>query len=249
MPNLSCKGLTKTFGGIAALSDVTLEIPCSGISAIIGPNGAGKTTFFDVITGFTRPDSGRCFLEERDITLLAPHEIVNLGMTRSFQDLRLVSQVSVLDNVLLACPRQLGESVLGAVLRRGVAQQETKNHSEALEILDLVGLKANASHIAGELSYGQQKLLTLACCVATRARVLLLDEPFSGVFPELASQILSYLEFLRDAGKTIVFIEHDISAVRKIANHIVVIDYGKVIASGDPSDILQRREVMEAYLA
>lgn len=244
-----CVGITKTFDGVSALNDVSVEIPSSGITAIIGPNGAGKTTLLNILTGFLQPNAGRCFLDGREITHLAPHYIVGLGVARTFQDLRLVSQISVLDNVLLGRPHQRGENLVNAVLRYRVAQEEAQNQEEAMRLLQLVGLANEASRPAGELSYGQQKLLTLACCLATEARILFLDEPVAGVFPALASQILALLRQLRNEGKVVVFIEHDISAVRQAADHVIVMDEGKIIVQGRPADVLERPEIMEAYLA
>jgi len=249
MDSFRCHELCKVFDGIHALAHVSTEIPSSGITAIIGPNGAGKTTLLNVLTGFLRPDSGRCFLGSREITHLAPHRIAQLGFARTFQDLRLILQVSVMDNVLLARPRQRGERLLSAILRFGVEREESQNREEAMRLLRFVGLDKMASHLAGELSYGQQKLLTLACCLATEARILLLDEPVSGVHPEMASQILRLLRQLRIDGKLVVFIEHEISAVREVADHVIVMDEGKVIAEGAPGDVLERPEILEAYLA
>jgi ABC-type branched-subunit amino acid transport system ATPase component len=234
---LRCQGLTKTFDGVQALDEVSLDFPSEEITAIIGPNGAGKTTLLNVLTGFLRPDAGRCFLGERDITHFPAHRIARLGVARTFQDLRLILQVSVLDNVLLARPRQRGEHLLAALLRFGVAAEEARNREEAMQLLRFVGLKDKASELAGELSYGQQKLLTLACCLATEAQILLLDEPVAGVHPEMAARILDLLRQLRDDGKLIVFIEHDIAAVRQAADLVIVMDDGKIIAQGRPSEV------------
>jgi ABC-type branched-subunit amino acid transport system ATPase component len=249
MDAIRCEKLTRAFDGLHALQDISTEIPSIGISAIIGPNGAGKTTLLNILTGFLRPDSGRCFLGSREITHLAPHRIAQLGVARTFQDLRLIRQVSVLENVLLARPHQRGERLLGAVLGFGVNQEEYQNQEQATQLLKFVGLDKQAHDLAGELSYGQQKLLTLACCLGTEATVLLLDEPVSGVHPEMASQILSLLRELRADGKVVVFIEHEISAVREVADHVIVMDEGKVIAKGTPGDVLERPEILEAYLA
>jgi ABC-type branched-subunit amino acid transport system ATPase component len=246
---LRCQGLTKTFDGVQALDEVRLDFPSEEITAIIGPNGAGKTTLLNVLTGFLRPDGGRCFLGEREITHLPPHRIARFGVVRTFQDLRLILQVSVLDNVLLACPRQRGEHLLAALLRFGVAAEEARNREEAMQLLRFVGLEEKANELAGELSYGQQKLLTLACCLATEARILLLDEPVAGVHPEMASRILDLLRQLHEEGKHVVFIEHDIAAVRQAADLVIVMDEGKIIAQGQPSEVLEKPEIMEAYLA
>ena len=249
MQTLRCQGLLRLFDGVRALANVGLEFPASGIVAIIGPNGAGKTTLLNVLTGFLRPDAGRCFLGERETTHLAPHRIARLGIARTFQNLRLISQVSTLENVLLARQRQRGETLLGALFRFGVAAEEARNKAEAVRLLRFVGLEEKAAEAAGELSYGQQKLLSLACCLATEAGILLLDEPVAGVHPDMASQILGLLRQLRNDGKLVVFIEHDIAAVRQVADLVVVMEEGAIIAHGPPHDVLQRPEILEAYLA
>ncbi len=246
---LRCIKVSKAFDGVHAISEISVEIPSFGITAIIGPNGAGKTTLLNVVTGFLRPDSGRCFLGECETTNLPPHRIAQLGVARTFQDLRLILQVSVLDNVLLARPRQRGEHLLGALLRFGVSQEESRNREQALQVLQFVGLANVASDLAGELSYGQQKLLTLACSLATEAKNLILDEPVTGIHPDMASRILGLLQQVRESGKLVVFIEHDISAVRRVADHVIVMDDGKVIAQGSAGEVFERPEILEAYLA
>lgn len=246
---LRCEGISKSFDGVQALAGVDLHFPSSGIVAIIGPNGAGKTTLLHVLTGFLRADSGRCFAGNQEVTHLPPHRIAHLGIARTFQDLRLIFQVPCLENVLLARPGQRGERLLPALLRFGVAAEEKRNRAEALRWLRFAGLEAQAYELAGELSYGQQKLLTIACCLATEACVLLLDEPVAGLHPEMVEQILGLLRELRQAGKLVVFVEHDLAAVRQIADVVIVMDDGKVIAQGSPHEVLDRPEIMEAYLA
>lgn len=246
---LRCEGLTKSFDGVQALVNVHLHFPESGIAAIIGPNGAGKTTLLHVLTGFLRSDAGRCFLGEREIARLASHRIARLGVARTFQDLRLILQVPVLENVLLARPEQQGERLLPALLRFGLRAEEEENREEALRLLRFVGLEAKAYELAGTLSYGQQKLLTLACCLATGAKILLLDEPVAGVHPEMVMHILGLLRQLWQAGKLVVFIEHDLAVVREVAERVIVMDEGKIIAEGPPHEILEQPEIIEAYLA
>ena len=241
--------VSKSFGRVRALADVDLEFPEDGIVAIIGPNGAGKTTLLNVLTGFERPDAGRCVLGAHELTGLAPHKIAQLGMARTFQDLRLITQVPVLENVMLSRPSQRGERLLWAVLRFGVAAEEMRNREAALEILRFVGLEKEVASLAGEISYGQQKLLTLACALASDARILLLDEPVAGLHPELVDRIVRLLGRLRDSGKLVVFIEHDLAAVRAVADGVVVMDEGHIIAEGCPADVLGRPEIMEAYVA
>ncbi len=248
MTEFQFKNVSKTFDGIHALVNVDLNLPLRDIVAIVGPNGAGKTTLLNVITGFLQPDSGRCFLGAREITGMAPHQIAALGIVRTFQDLRFIHHVSVLENVMLARPNQRGEKLIWALLRWGVAEEERWNRQEALRWLQFVGLEENANELAGDLSYGQQKLLTLACCLATEAHILLLDEPVAGVHPELIEKILGLMQELREQGKLIVFIEHDIAAVREVADRVIVMDEGRIIADGPPADVLDTLEIIEAYV-
>lgn len=248
MDSLRCQSVEKRFGGVRALDGVTLDCPATGIMAIIGPNGAGKTTLVNVLTGFLRPDAGDCFLGNRDITRTAPHRIARLGIARTFQDLRLIRLVSVLDNVMTARPNQSGERLLPALFRFGVAKEEQANRKRSMELLEFVGLAEKAEEPAGELSYGQQKLLTLAICLATDARILLLDEPVAGVSAQMVEKILDLLRTLCEQGKQIVFIEHDIESVRQVADRVVVMDDGKVIAQGPTREVLDRPEILEAYL-
>jgi len=248
---LSCRGVSMSFNGLSALAGVNLVFPSSGIVSIIGPNGAGKTTLIDILTGFIRPDSGSCFIGQREITHLPPDQIAALGITRTFQHLRCITQTSALENVLLARPRQRGESLLGALFRLGVAEEEKQNREIAKRLLESVGLghATTESDRAGELSYGQQKLLSLACCLATEAQMLLLDEPIAGVSPKRREQILKLLLTLGNQGMLIIFVEHDISAVKEVADQVIMMDEGKVIAHGVPSEVLARPEIMEAYIA
>ena len=249
MESLRCVELSKSFDGVRALDHIDLTFPTAGITAIIGPNGAGKTTLINLLTGFLRPDAGKCFLGGQEITRLSPHEIARLGIARTFQDLRLILQVPVLDNVMLARPHQRGETLLGALLRIGIAKEESENREAAMVLLRFVGLEERANDLTGKLSYGQQKLLTIACCLATEARLLLLDEPVAGVHPDMVEKILALMRKLADDGKRILFIEHDISAVRQIADHVIVMDHGRIRAQGPPHEVLENAEVMEAYLA
>jgi ABC-type branched-subunit amino acid transport system ATPase component len=247
METLRCCNLSKSFDGVHALVELDLDFP-SGITSIIGPNGAGKTTLINILTGFLRPDTGRCLLGTREITRLSPFSIARLGIARTFQDLRLIQKVPALENVMLARPRQRGESLIGALLRVGIAREEFQNRDEATKLLRFVGLQEKADDLVSELSYGQQKLLTLATCLATEARILLLDEPVAGVQPEMARNILDLMRALAHNGKQVVFIEHDITAVRQVADHVIVIDHGKIRAQGAAEEVLERPDILEAYL-
>lgn len=244
---LRCTTLSVWFDGLKALGDVSLALPSSQIVALIGPNGAGKTTLINVLSGFLSPDSGRCFLRDVDITDLPPHARTYLGLVRSFQEVRLVGQISVMDNVMLARPLQAGEQFLAALLSRRVAREERENREQAMRLLRLVNLERMQREHAGNLSYGQQKLLALACCLATDARVLLLDEPISGIHPELVENVLSIFAELKRRGHLIVFVEHDLGAVRIGADLVVAMDRGRVIQIGSPSEVLQSSSVAEAY--
>ncbi len=247
--HLRCESLNKSFGGVCALKGVSLDFPDAGVLAIVGPNGAGKTTLLNVLTGFLRADSGRVLVDHRDVNRLSAHGIARLGIARTFQEVRLIRQVSVLENVMLARPQQRGERLVAALLRCGVAADERANRDEALRNLAVVGLDQKARDRAGAISYGEQKLVTLACCLNMRARVFFLDEPVSGVHPELGGRILALMRGMGSEGRLVVFVEHDLAAVREVATRVVAMDEGHVIADGNPHDVLSRPEILEAYVA
>ncbi len=239
--------LRKDFNGTVAVDDASFAIEEKTITAIIGPNGAGKTTLFNLITGFLSPDRGTVRFRNDPINGTAPHEIARRGISRTFQDLRLIRQISVRDNLRLASPKQKGETFWHALFdRKGEAEAPVVEAT--LRLLSFADLLPLYEEFAGNLSYGQQKLLTLFCCLATQSDILLLDEPVAGVHPEMASQILRHMIDLKELGKTVVFIEHDIEAVRHVAEHVIVMDHGKIIASGSTKDVLGRNEIIEAYL-
>jgi branched-chain amino acid transport system ATP-binding protein len=172
---------------------------------------------------------------------------VGLGIARTFQELRLISQMSVLEHLLAAFPNQRGERLLDALMRIRVAEVEKQNRAHAATILSMFGLGNKSAEMAGEISYGEQKLLSLACCFATDAQILLLDEPVAGVHPDMALRILGHLQELRQAGRTVVFIEHDLTAVRKVADFVILLDEGKAVAQGPPAQVFERPEILEAY--
>jgi ABC-type branched-subunit amino acid transport system ATPase component len=248
MLNLRCENISKTFNGVDALQAVSIDFPKSEIAAIIGPNGAGKTTLLNVFSGFIAPETGCCLLDEQEITHLPPYRIARSGISRTFQDLRLIGRLSARENVMLACPQQRGENILQALFSFSSVPEETHTREKASALLHYVGIEGVAAKRAEELSYGQQKLLTIACCLAMEASILLLDEPVAGVHPELRSQILSLLQELQNEDKLIVFIEHDIEAVQEIADTVIVMDTGSVIARGKPDSVLERQDILEAYL-
>src|SRR5579862_2105583 len=217
IPTLRCEGLYKSFGGVRALDAFSLQFPVGASVGLIGPNGAGKTTLLNVLSGLIHPDRGHCYLEQHELTRLAPYQIAELGIGRTFQEVRFISELTVLENVLLARRHQRGEHLFNAFFRIGVAKGETENRTHALNWIQFVGLEEVMNELAGQLSYGQQKLLSLASCLALDSTILLLDEPVAGVHPAMAEKILDLLSKLRDAGKQIIFVEHDIASVRKFA--------------------------------
>jgi ABC-type branched-subunit amino acid transport system ATPase component len=245
---LSCTGLYKSFDGVMALKDVSLSFRAGDVTALVGPNGAGKTTLLNVFSGFLLPDKGQCLFNSENIMCMRPHRIAELGIARTFQDVRLVRNLTALENVALAHPNQIGERLSRVILRVGLAKEEARIQKDALAILERVGLGGVTTRLAGELSYGQQKLLTLAVCLATRAHVILLDEPFSGVDPVTSTKLVELLNSLRQSQKILLFIEHDISAVLLVADRVVVMSEGTVLADGQPGQILARPDVLEKYL-
>lgn len=248
MRELRCENICKSFDGVKALYNVTMRFRPSNINAIIGPNGAGKTTLLNILSGLVRPERGECFLGATNIGKLSAYMIAQAGVGRTFQDVRLISRLNVLDNVLIAFPRQKGEKLISAVIGLGDGDAQAVNRGVALRLLAFVGLDKKIDHESANLSYGEQKLLTLACCLATGAEVLLMDEPVSGVHPEMIARILTCISQLREEGKTIVFIEHNLTAVRAIADNVVLMSEGSVLAEGQTAEVLNRPEIMEAYL-
>jgi ABC-type branched-subunit amino acid transport system ATPase component len=244
---LRAENLAKNFNGVHALDGATVEFTDTGVTAIIGPNGAGKTTLVNALTGFERVDSGRSFLGAAEITSLSPERIARLGVARTFQEIRLVWRETALDNVMVAVDSR-AEEFMRAATGIGIRGEDERIRTKACEALRVVGLQDQAGVLATQLSYGQQKLLALARCMATDSHWLILDEPVSGVSPALVDSILETLRGLARNGRAIVLIEHDIRAVREVADAVVVLDQGRVVTTGTSDDVLARGDVLEAYL-
>ncbi len=244
---LRADGLVKQYDGVRALAGATVEFAASGITGIIGPNGAGKTTLVDALTGFLQVDSGRCSLGSVDTTTMRPEQIARLGVARTFQEVRLVWRESVLENVMLAI-RTSGEHFFRALTGFKLRAEHERVRAKALDALRVVDLEGDSKAPVRSLSYGQQKLLSLARALATDARWLILDEPVSGVSPPLISSVLETVRRLAREGRVVVFIEHDIRAVREVADTVVVLNEGRVVATGPTEDVLSRDDVLEAYV-
>jgi branched-chain amino acid transport system ATP-binding protein len=241
---LTVEGLAKSFGGIAAINDVTLEFPDRSLSAIIGPNGAGKTTFFNLISGALVPDAGRVLLDGNDLVGLSTPQIVRRGITRAFQVASIFPSLTVDESLLVAVQSQLGRAgVLGRRFPLSACLSRTA------EVMEMLGLAENAGRVCAKLSHGDQKLLDIALALVFRPKVLLLDEPTAGMGPEERWQMINKVHRLWQREKiTVIFIEHDMDIVFKIAGSIRVLCYGKVLAQGTPDEIRGHPEVIAAYL-
>jgi len=248
---LSASSLRKRFGGIVAVDGATFDIERGTITGLIGPNGAGKSTTFNLITGVHTPDTGSVTFSGRDITGLAPHQIANRGLVRTFQIARELAEMTVLENVMLAPKGQIGESLWRSVLpgfRRRVVRQEAKTRDRAWEMLELFDIDHLADEYAGNLSGGQRKLLELARALLTDPEMLLLDEPMAGVNPSLENRLMEHIHDLRDEGYTFLMVEHDMDLIMEHCDPIIVMHQGKVLKQGSAADIRSDEEVIEAYL-
>ena len=280
---LKATGLGMRFEGLTALSDITLTVPAGEIHGLIGPNGAGKTTFFNCVTGFYSPTSGSIFLDDTRIDGLAPHEISGCGVSRTFQNIRLFSNMTTIENVLVGshahigspgsgasrgrssrrwikalrklpnAPRATGVGVVEIVSAIGrpprVREREREAINRARALLGAVGLTGRENMVARNLSYGDQRRLEIARALATRPRLLLLDEPTAGMNPQESASMVSLIRHVRDEfATTIILIEHQMRVVMGVCEQITVLDYGRKISEGTPSAIRNDRRVIEAYL-
>ena len=249
-PILTVEGVSKRFGGVVAVNEASFAVAPGSITGLIGPNGAGKTTMFNLVSGFLKPECGAVHFDGRRCDGQPPHALAAAGLVRTFQIPRVLTRMTVLENMMLAGMDQPGEKLGAALYRpRHLARREREVREQARELLDLIRLSRLANDYAGTLSGGQRKLLEFGRALMTQPRMVLLDEPMAGVAPTLAIQLLEHIIDLRTTrGTTILVIEHDMEAVMAISDRIVVMDEGAVIAEGLPEEIQRNERVIEAYL-
>jgi len=246
---LSCDSLTKNFDGVEALSGFSCAVKEGEIVGLIGPNGAGKTTLFNVLTGFIVADGGQASFQGKKITGKPPYQLARMGITRTFQILRLIKRLTVLDNALICFQNQPGERLGNIFFRwRLSARQEAANREEAIALLQQYGLGDKLHDLADALSYGQQKLLSMICCLSASANLILLDEPVAGIAPEMIEKILDMIKGLPAQGKTIVLIEHNMEAISQVCDRVIFMDAGEKICEGTPGEVRNDHRVIEAYL-
>jgi branched-chain amino acid transport system ATP-binding protein len=248
---LEAVSVTKRFGGLTAVDDVTFSIPLRSIVSIIGPNGAGKTTFFNILTGLYKPTLGRITFEGRNITAGRPDKIMKLGIARTFQNIRLFGTMSALENVMIGQHSRMGAGLFGSILRTpGVRKEEKRVREHAAETLEYVGLpKRVHDQLAINLSYGDQRRVEIARALSSDPKLLLLDEPTAGMNPQESDALTKFMQRLRDErGLTILLIEHDMKVIMGVSQHITVLDHGEKIAEGGPEAIRTNQQVIEAYL-
>jgi branched-chain amino acid transport system ATP-binding protein len=246
---LEVNGLSKSFGGVQAVHNVSFEVATGEIVGLIGPNGAGKTTCFNLISGLLPPSSGGVRLSGKNMVGLAPYRRARLGLARTFQNIQLFGGMTVLDNVLTGFHLHQQVGVLTALLPLPkVRRSQAENRRQALELLELVGLGGKADEPAESLAYGDQRRLEIARALAQAPHLLLMDEPAAGLNPRETEDLMALMEKLRSLGITLLVIEHDMTLVMGLCHRIVVLDHGQVIAAGIPQDIRRNPRVIEAYL-
>lgn len=250
MEMLRADNITMQFGGLTAVKDFNLKLDKGEIVALIGPNGAGKTTAFNMITGVYKPTKGKIYYKGNDITMLAPYQITKLGIARTFQNIRLFKDLSVLENVLIANHLHIKSNIFEALLRLPKYRNEDrKMMKKTLELLEIVGLADEKDEKSSSLPYGKQRRLEIARALATNPELLLLDEPAAGMNPTETEDLTRFIKQIRDEFKlTIFMIEHHMQVVMGISERIYVFDYGVTIAHGDPGEIQNNQRVIEAYL-
>lgn len=249
MELLEVNGISKEFGGLLAADKISLRVNEGEIVSVIGPNGAGKTTVFNIITGIYKADNGSIFFDGKEITNQNPKVIVGAGVSRTFQNIRLFTNLRVIENVLIGEHLSINYSFVDLIFRTSkYLRCEREATQKAVEILEGIDLGDDINSYAGDLPYGKQRRLEIARAIATGARLILLDEPAAGMNPQESEDLMRFIRSLRDSGYTILMIEHDMNIVMHISDRIYVMNYGKVIADGKPKEVAANPDVIKAYL-
>ena len=250
MARLKIEDITLTFGGLAALSNVSMDIEPGLITSIIGPNGAGKTSLLNCISGFYHPTSGDIHYRDKNLSKASPHQVSSMGIARAFQNLELFRGMTVLDNLMLARHQKLKYNLLQAMVFLGKAsREESKNRAYVEEVIDFMELEPYRKHTVGNLSYGIQKRVEVARALTLAPKLLLLDEPMAGMNIEEKEDMVRFIiDIQKERNATVILVEHDLGVVMDISDHIYVLDFGELIGSGTPEEIVKIPKVVEAYI-
>jgi len=246
---LEIKNLSIMFGGIVALDHVNMTTKKGTIHGLIGPNGAGKTTLFNIMTGIYKPTSGNVYLNEKEITGFTPNKIANLGIARTFQNIRLFNSMSVLENVLVAMHNSMNVNLIDIIFKTKNFKKEEKSKREKAEkLLEYTGLVKYINNRASSLPYGDQRRLEIARALATNPSLLVIDEPAAGMNHKETSDLKNFLDKINSDGTSILIIEHDVKLIMNLCSFVTVLDFGKIICEGVPEMVKQNKQVIEAYL-